>query len=65
MKKYTPESRQVRRAFHHTAGYGLPVMFAKSGKSARRAAIRDRRVRREMVGLLGSNSRFYGISARW
>jgi hypothetical protein len=53
MKKYTPESRQVRRAFYHTAGYGLPVMFAKSGKSARRFAVRDRRERREMVGSMG------------
>jgi hypothetical protein len=63
VKWYRPESRQVRRAFYHTSGYGLPVVVSKSGKTARRVAIRDRRQRREMVGLLGPNSTFYGISA--
>ena len=44
--KYTPNSRQVRRAYWHARGFGLPVIFARSGKQARRLAIRDRQTRR-------------------
>jgi hypothetical protein len=43
MTRYSPESRQVRRAYWHARGYGLPVIIARAGKNARRMAMRDRR----------------------
>ena len=42
MTRYAPDSRQILRAFWHAKGRGLPVVFARSGKQARRLAIRDR-----------------------
>ena len=43
MTRYSPKSRQVRRAYWHARGYGLPVIIARAGKNARRMAMRDRR----------------------
>jgi len=46
MTRYQPQSRQVRRAYWHARGYGLPVIIARSGKNARRMAVRDRQALR-------------------